>query len=172
MPSKASTITLPGGIRARKLALRGEIVQQFAQCREQIRLAVVAHLLGQGGMKTVHDEVERHAAPPRRGRRPSRAVPRRKFPARIAWPGGWWDRRAKRRPDRAGSARCRASAGSGRGTDHRRRCAACRPARIPTGIFRRSATSERRWPRRCPPSAPRGICRRKPPRSSREPWYR
>ena len=44
-----------------KTPLRSEMVQQFAQGREQIRLTIVAHLLGQCGMKTVHDPVQRDA---------------------------------------------------------------------------------------------------------------
>ncbi len=43
-----------------KTALRGEIVQQFAQCRQQVRGAIVAHPLGQNGTKTVYDPVQRN----------------------------------------------------------------------------------------------------------------
>ena len=41
--------------------LRGKAVQQFAQRREQVRVAVVAHPLRQDGTETVDNLVERHA---------------------------------------------------------------------------------------------------------------
>ena len=149
MPSRASTIALLGGsLRERTPPTMstwcpGQIVEQFAQRREQVRRAIVAHLLDQGGMKTAYDSIQRNGR--RRGAGDD-GCPQflgGNSRGQIARLTGSQDRRAKRRPSRVDATRCLASVRTNCGRDRRRHCTVCRPARTPTGRGRRSATSER-----------------------------
>ena len=60
MPSKASRITLPGGIRVIKLRCGARLLSNSPNAVSRYAWAIVAHLFGQGDTKTVYDPVQRY----------------------------------------------------------------------------------------------------------------